>query len=139
MAYYKFTRAIMDGDPIDVYNNGDMKRDFTYIDDIIEGVVRIMDKIPAREQSTHSSVEVPYRLYNIGNNHPVTLMSFIEVLEACCRQKAKLKFLPMQPGDVPATWANSDLLKTLTGYRPQTDFRDGIARFVEWYREYSMK
>ena len=134
MAYYKFTKAIMSGDPIDVYNNGNMRRDFTYIDDIIEGVARIIDKIPAGNVTTNSSFQAPYRLYNIGNNHPVTLMSFIEVLEACCGQKAKLNFLPMQPGDVPATFADIDDLIASIGFKPKTEIDEGLQRFVSWFQ-----
>ena len=133
MAYYKFTKAIMSGEPIDVYNNGEMKRDFTYIDDIIAGVVRVLDRIPSAEASTISGAEAPYKLYNIGNNNPVTLGSFIQAIEESCGRKALKNFLPMQPGDVPVTFANIDELIDEVGYKPATSMRDGIKKFVDWY------
>ena len=133
MAYYKFTKAIINGDPIDVYNNGDMKRDFTYIDDIIAGVVRVMDRIPSAEAKTISGAEAPYKLYNIGNNNPVTLGSFIETIEATCDRKAVKNYLPMQPGDVPVTFADVDELIDEVGYKPETAIRDGMHKFVDWY------
>ena len=133
MAYYKFTKAIMNGESIDVYNNGEMKRDFTYIDDIIAGVVRVMDRIPSAEASRISGAEAPYKLYNIGNNNPVTLGSFIAAIEECCGRKALKNFLPMQRGDVPITFADVDELIDEVGFKPETPIRDGLAEFVDWY------
>jgi UDP-glucuronate 4-epimerase len=133
MAYYKFTKAIQNGDSIDVYNNGDMKRDFTYIDDIVEGVVRVMDKIPTPRENKYSAAKPPYRLYNIGNNNPVTLRDFITAIEGACRVKAKERLLPMQPGDVPVTYANIDDLTMDTGFKPSTSIEQGISKFVNWY------
>lgn len=133
MAYYKFTKAIMNGDPIDVYNNGDMKRDFTYIDDIISGVVCVMDRVPTGLARKVSGAEAPYKLYNIGNNNPVTLGSFIEVIEESCGRKALKNFLPMQPGDVPITFADVDELMNEVGFKPETSIRDGLSKFVHWY------
>ena len=133
MAYYKFTKAILNGDPIDVYNNGEMKRDFTYIDDIIAGVVRVMDRVPSVQSSKVSGAEAPYKLYNIGNNNPVTLGSFIAAIEESCSRKALKNFLPMQPGDVPVTFADVDELIDEVGFKPETAIRDGIKKFVDWY------
>ena len=133
MAYYKFTKAIQNGDSIDVYNNGDMKRDFTYIDDIVEGVVRVMDKIPTPRENKYSAAKPPYRLYNIGNNNPVTLRGFITAIESACGVKAKERLLPMQPGDVPSTYADIDDLTTDTGFKPSTSIEQGISKFVKWY------
>ena len=133
MAYYKFTKAILNGDPIDVYNNGDMQRDFTYIDDIIAGVVRVMDRVPSVQSSKVSGAEAPYKLYNIGNNNPVTLGSFIEAIEDNCARKALKNYLPMQPGDVPVTFADVDELIDEVGYKPETAVRDGMCKFVHWY------
>jgi UDP-glucuronate 4-epimerase len=137
-----FTRAILDGRPIDVFNHGDMERDFTYVDDIVEGVVRILDVVPKGDPSADmtkpdpATSYAPYRLYNIGNNQPVKLMRFIEVLEAALGCKAKMNLLPMQPGDVPATYAEVDDLGRAVGFRPSTPLEEGIARYVTWYREY---
>ena len=142
MSLFLFTRNILEGRPIDVFNNGRHKRDFTYIDDIVEGVVRVLD-CPAQPDPAwagdnpdpHTS-NAPYRLYNIGNDQPVDLGRFIELLEQCLGRKAQKNFLSMQPGDVPATWADvSDLARDF-GYAPSTPIEEGIARFVEWYREY---
>ena len=133
MAYYKFTKAIMNGDPIDVYNNGDMKRDFTYVDDIIAGVVRVMDRVPRGQSSKVSGAEAPYKLYNIGNNNPVTLGSFIEAIEGSCGRKALKNFLPMQAGDVPITFADIDDLVDEVGFKPKTPLQDGLNVFVHWY------
>ena len=145
MALYKFVDAILDGRPIDIYNNGDMYRDFTYVDDLVRGIRLLMDAMPVRpddgimhEGDSLSSV-APYRVVNIGNSDKVKLLDFVDAIEDCLQQKAVRNCMPMQMGDVPATWANAELLKSLTGYSPQTDFRDGIARFVDWYREYSGK
>ena len=137
MAYYKFTKAIFSGAPIDVYNNGEMKRDFTYIDDIIEGVVRVIEKIPRSRSSQFSSAKAPYSLYNIGNNNPVTLGSFIEVIERACGRNAVKNFLPRQPGDVPSTYANIDELIRDIDFQPATSITTGIEIFVDWYLKYS--
>jgi UDP-glucuronate 4-epimerase len=142
MALFLFTRNILDGRPIDVFNYGKMKRDFTYIDDIIEGVIRVINKIPEPHPEwtgaspDPSSSCAPYRLYNIGNNNPVELMRFIEVLEECLGKKAKKNFLPLQPGDIPATYADIDDLMDAVGFNPQTSIEEGIEKFVRWYKEY---
>jgi UDP-glucuronate 4-epimerase len=142
MALFLFTRAIMEGRQIDVFNEGRMERDFTYIDDIVEGVVRIMDRIPtpdaawSGDRPDPSSSFAPYRLYNIGNNKPVALMDFIAILEEHLGRKAKKNFLPMQAGDVPATFADVDALETAVGFKPATPITEGIGRFVAWYRDY---
>ena len=142
MALFLFTRAILAGKPIQVFNHGKMKRDFTYIDDIIEGVVRVMGKpaAPSPEWSGDSpdpgTSYGPYRIYNIGNNQPVELLEFISTLETCLGIEAKKDLLPMQPGDVPATYADIDDLSRDFGFRPKTPLNEGIARFVQWYREY---
>lgn len=134
MAYYKFTKAILNGDPINVYNHGDMKRDFTYIDDIVEGVVRVMDKIPQPQANIYSTAKPPYRLYNIGNNNPVTLRNFITAIEDACGLKANKNLLPMQPGDVPTTYADIDDLQSTFGFEPSISVPKGIKKFVNWYR-----
>ena len=136
MAYFKFTKAILAGKPIDVYNHGDMLRDFTYIDDIIEGVVRIIDRIPQPQVNATTTVQAPYKLYNIGNNQPVTLRRFITALETALGQKAVENHLPMQPGDVPVTYADVDELIADVGFKPATEVEDGLERFVRWYRDY---
>ncbi|MBI4766803.1 MAG: NAD-dependent epimerase [Deltaproteobacteria bacterium] len=142
MALFLFTRAILEGNPIDVFNYGKMQRDFTYIDDIIEGVVRVLEKIPepdpdwnGREPDSASSY-APYRLYNIGNNDPVELLYFIEVLEGCLGKKALKNLMPIQPGDVPATFADVADLTRAVGFKPATSIEDGIQRFVDWYKDY---
>ncbi len=142
MALFIFTRAILEGKPIEVYNYGKMQRDFTYIDDIIEGVARIMDKIPepnpqwnGRQPDTATSY-APYRLYNIGNNHPVELLYFIEILEDCLGKKAIKNLMPLQPGDVPATFADVEDLTRDAGFKPATSIENGIKYFVEWYKDY---
>ena len=142
MALFIFTRAILEGKPIDVFNYGKMQRDFTYIDDIIEGVVRIMDKIPepnpewnGRQPDTATSY-APYRVYNIGNNHPVELLHFIEVLEDCLGEKALKNLMPIQPGDVPATFADVEDLTRDAGFKPATSIENGIKYFVKWYKDY---
>ena len=142
MALFLFTRAILAGEPIKVFNNGQMQRDFTYIDDIVEGVVRVMDKTAtpnpawdgARPDPGTSSA--PYRLYNIGNNNPVKLTEFIDAIEQALGMTAQRELLPMQPGDVAATYANIDDLVADVDYRPQTPIQVGIDNFVAWYREY---
>lgn len=142
MAYFLFTKAIIEGKPIDVFNHGKMQRDFTYIDDIIEGVVRVADKIPEPnaqwrgDNPDSASSYAPYRLYNIGNNNPVELMRFIEVVEACLGKKAEKNFLPMQKGDVHATYADIDDLVADVGFKPSTPIEKGIEEFVKWYRIY---
>jgi UDP-glucuronate 4-epimerase len=142
MAYFLFTRAIVAGEPIQVFNNGDMERDFTYIDDIVEGVFRIAERIPAPNPDWDGNdpdpgtSRAPYRLYNIGNNNPVKLMDFIAVLEACLGRTAQKEFLPMQPGDVPATFADIDDLTRATGFRPSTPIEVGVERFIQWYRQF---
>ena len=137
MAYFKFTKAILNGDPIDVYNNGDMKRDFTYIDDIIEGVIRIIDKIPEPQINKHTFSEAPYALYNIGNNKPITLKKFISAIEKACSKKANKNYLPMQPGDVPITYADVDDLVHAIDFKPTTEIESGIKKFVDWYLEHT--
>lgn len=142
MAYFSFTKAIMEGTPIDVFNFGKMKRDFTYIDDIVEGVVRVMNKIPQpnpewdRKNPDPGSSYAPYKLYNIGNNNPVELIKFIEILETNIGKKAQKNMLPMQQGDVPITYANVDDLMNDVGFKPSTTLENGIQRFVEWYKSY---
>ena len=131
MAYFKFVKAIKAGQPIDVYNHGDMQRDFTYIDDVIEGVVRVMRRAPVSVEAN-----APYKLYNIGNNRPVSLARFIEVVETAVGQTAQKNFLPMQPGDVPITYADVDDLIRDVGFKPTTPIETGMARFVEWYEAY---
>ncbi|GAB4355387.1 MAG: NAD-dependent epimerase [Methylohalobius crimeensis] len=142
MALFKFTRNILEGRPIDVYNHGRHKRDFTYIDDIVEGVVRTLDRIaesdPAwsGDRPDPGTSQAPYRLYNIGCHNPVELMRFIEVLENALGMRAEKNFLPMQQGDVPATYADIDDLMQATGYAPTTPIEEGVARFVTWYKDY---
>lgn len=142
MALYLFTAAILAGRPIDVFNEGRMRRDFTYIDDIVEGVVRAAHHIPQPNRSWSGddpdpgTSSAPYKIYNIGNNQPVELLYFIETLERQLGVPAKKKFLPMQPGDVPATYADVDDLMRDVGFRPATPIEEGIARFVAWYRSY---
>lgn len=142
MAPFLFTRSILAGEPIDVFNNGHHARDFTYIDDVVEGVLRTADKVPqpnpqwsgaAPDPATSSA---PYRIYNIGNHSPVALMTFIGTLEKALGREAKKNFLPLQPGDVPATFANVDDLIADVGFAPATPLAEGIARFVDWYRRY---
>lgn len=142
MAYFSFTKAILEGRPIDVFNHGRMQRDFTYIDDIIEGVVRVIEHIPRPDPSWSAEMpdpatsSAPYRVYNIGNNQPVELGRFIEVLEECLGKKAEKNFLPMQPGEVLMTSADVSDLADAVCFRPDTCIEDGIARFVDWYRDY---
>jgi UDP-glucuronate 4-epimerase len=142
MALFLFTRAILAGEPIDVYNFGKMQRDFTYIDDIVEGVVRVLDRVPqpdpawdpiAADPGTSSA---PYKIYNIGNHHPEELLRFIAVIEECLGKKATMNLLPLQPGDVPATCADIDDLMRDTGFAPNTPIEVGIRRFIDWYRAY---
>jgi UDP-glucuronate 4-epimerase len=142
MAMWLFTRAILDGQPIDVFNNGQMRRDFTYIDDIVQGVVRVADNVPTGnaawtgDRPDPATSRAPYRVYNIGNNQPVELMHMIRTLEQALGQEAVKNFLPLQQGDVPATYADVDDLIRDVGFKPSTPIEVGIQRFVEWYREY---
>lgn len=137
MAYFKFVKAIEAGEPIDVYNFGNLQRDFTYIDDVVEGIVRVMDHPPqATKAEDETEVTAPYKLYNLGNNKPVALGRFIEVIEQALGKEAQKNLLPMQPGDVLATYADVDDLIRDVGFRPDTPIEEGISRFVEWYREY---
>ncbi|MDB4916485.1 MAG: UDP-glucuronate 5-epimerase [Gemmatimonadetes bacterium] len=136
MSVSLFTEAIFAGKTIDVYNHGQMKRDFTYVDDIAEGVVRTAAAIPSPLVESGSSSTAPYRIYNIGNNQPVELLGMIEMLEAAIGRPAVKRMLPMQPGDVPATFADVDGLQAAVGFRPDTPLEIGLARFVEWYRRY---
>ena len=142
MALFKFTRAILNDEPIDVFNHGKHKRDFTYIDDIVEGVVRTLDRIAPgnidwdSDQPDPASSKAPYRLYNIGSNNPVELMHYIAVLEQALGKEAEKNFLPMQAGDVPVTFADVDALMNDVGYKPSTTVETGVARFVAWYREF---
>ncbi len=142
MALFLFTKNILAGKPIDVFNYGNHRRDFTYIDDIVEGVVRVIDNVAAPnpewsgDEPDSASSKGPYRLYNIGNNQPVELMHYIEVLENCLGKKAEKNLLPLQPGDVPDTYADvSDLVRDV-GYKPDMSVEQGVANFVEWYRDY---
>ena len=142
MALFKFTKNILEGKAIEVFNNGNMIRDFTYVDDIVEGVVRVMDRPAEPDPAWNSAApdparsRAPYRIYNIGNNKPVQLMRYIEVLERALGKKAQIEMLPMQPGDVPATTADVSALESDIGYRPRTTVEEGVPRFVEWYRRY---
>jgi len=143
MALFKFTKAILAGDPIDVFNRGEMTRDFTYIDDIVEGIVRVAAKPAAPDpgwsaDTAHpdpsTSGIAPFRVFNIGGGAPVPLMTYIKTLESCLGKTAKLNLLPMQPGDVPATSADTSALRAAVGYAPETPVSVGVARFVDWYR-----
>jgi UDP-glucuronate 4-epimerase len=142
MALFLFTKAILDGRPIDVFNYGQMQRDFTFVDDIVEGVVRVLDRVacsnpvydPARADPATSNA--PYRVFNIGNNKPVPLLDFIACIEEALGRKAEKNLLPLQDGDVPATYANTDALNDWVGFVPGTPIEQGIARFVAWYRDY---
>jgi len=142
MALFLFTRGILAGEPIPVFNNGNMVRDFTYIDDIVEGVIRVIDNVPRPDPAWSGDNPNPatsacrYRIYNIGNGSPQNLMRYIEVLEENLGVKAQYNFMPMQPGDVPATQADTKRLQDDTGYYPSTAIETGVANFVKWYREY---
>ena len=142
MALFKFTKQILAGEPIDVFNYGNHRRDFTYIDDIVEGVVRVMEKTPepnpewSGDQPDPATSRAPWRVYNIGNNSPVELMDYIAALEKALGKEAEKELLPLQPGDVPDTYANVDDLIEHFGYKPSTSVEEGIRRFVEWYRDY---
>jgi len=143
MALFKFTRAILNGTPIDVYNHGEMKRDFTYVDDLAEGLVRLQGAVPRRPAKGEEvpgfdslSPVAPFRIVNIGNAAPVQLMDFIRAIEAALGRTAVLNMMDMQPGDVPATWADTTLLEHLVGALPRSSLSDGVRRFVDWYRDY---
>jgi UDP-glucuronate 4-epimerase len=134
------------GRPIDIYNNGDMHRDFTYVADLVRAIRLLIDAVPVRPASAEEiepgdslSPVAPFRIVNIGNSEKIRLLDFIEAIETELGIEAKRNYMPMQLGDVPATWANADLLKRLTGYRPETDYREGIAKFVAWFRDYYNK
>lgn len=146
LALFKFVDAILEGRPIDIYNNGEMHRDFTYVDDLVRAIRLLIDVIPERPASQEEIPEgdslspvAPFRIVNIGNSDKVRLLDFVDAIEAELGIAAQRNYLPMQMGDVPATWADATLLQRLTGYRPQTHFRDGIARFVAWFRDYYAK
>ena len=143
MAPYKFVDAISNGRPIDIYNHGEMYRDFTYVEDLVRGIRLLMDAAPVRPGSPEEIAEgdslspvAPYRIVNIGNSDKVRLLDFVDAIEAAVGRTAIRNYMDMQTGDVPATWADATLLQRLTGYKPQTDVREGIARFVSWFREY---
>lgn len=141
MALFIFTKAIMEGKPIEVFNHGRMQRDFTYIDDIVEALLRVVDKVPEPQNFDHhhlhpASSHAPYRVYNIGNDQPIELNYMIEVIEKTLGKKATKKLMPMQPGDVAATWANVDALKQAVDFQPTTSIEDGIKAFVDWYSSY---
>jgi UDP-glucuronate 4-epimerase len=143
MALFKFTEAILEGRPIDIYNHGEMYRDFTYVEDLVRGIRLLIDAVPERPARRDDipdgdslSPVGPYRVVNIGNSEKVRLLDFIEALEERLGRTAQRNLMEMQPGDVPATWADATLLQSLTGYRPQTDVKDGIAAFVAWFRDY---
>ena len=142
MALFLFTKAILENRPIDVFNYGKMKRDFTYIDDIVEGVVRVIDNVAKKDKCwsgrrpNPASSKAPYRVYNIGNGSAVELMDFIKAIEEVLGREAKKNLLPLQPGDVPATWADTHALQKDLGYRPNTPVKEGIEKFIKWYREF---
>ena len=143
MALFKFTKGILEGTPIDIYNNGDMFRDFTYVEDLVRGIALLIDTPPLRPESSEDiqagdslSPVAPHRIVNIGNSDKVRLLDFVEAIEEALGKKAIRNYMDIQPGDVPATWANANLLKQLTGYKPETGFKTGVNRFVSWYRDY---
>jgi UDP-glucuronate 4-epimerase len=143
MALFKFVEAILKGEPIDIYNRGEMSRDFTYVDDLVAGIRRLIDTPPVRpaspgdiEEGDSLSPVAPFRIVNIGNSDQVRLLDFIEAIETELGKQAVRNYMPMQKGDVPATWADTSLLRRITGSAPKTDYRDGIRQFVRWYREY---
>lgn len=138
MALFKFTKAILEDRSIDVYNHGDMARDFTYVTDLVDGIVRLIEAVPGTEGVEGDSLSpvAPHRIVNIGNSNSVQLLTYIEAIEAATGRKADMNMMPMQPGDVPATWADASLLQHLTQYKPRTQVTEGVASFVAWYREY---
>jgi UDP-glucuronate 4-epimerase len=146
LALFKFVDAILDDRPIDIYNHGDMERDFTYIGDLVRAIELLIAVPPEPpesrgEISPNDSISpvAPFRIVNIGNSEPVRLLDFIDIIEEKLGKKAQLNYLGMQPGDVPATWANADLLRELTGYQPHTGIREGVSAFVDWFRDYYRK
>lgn len=145
MAYYSFTKNIFEGKPIKVFNQGDMSRDFTFIDDIVEGMIRLIDHSPKpnnywdRNNPDPSSSYAPYQIYNIGNNNPVNLLKFVQILEKLIGKKAKVEFLPMEPGDVKVTYADISSLQKDVGFSPSTPLEKGLEQFVDWYKEYHLK
>lgn len=142
MALFKFTKAILNGDPIDVYNHGDMRRDFTFVDDLVDGITRLIDRAPGETPvgpMDSLSPVAPFRVVNIGNGAPEQLTDFIAAIEAATGRKAQQTLLPMQPGDVPATWADAALIEALIGPLPRTDIRSGVAQFVDWYRGWNAR
>jgi UDP-glucuronate 4-epimerase len=139
MAFFIFAKAILSGKPIQVFNDGDMKRDFTYVDDVIEGIMQVLDKPPQASEEQHSSpADSParFRLLNIGSHHPVSVMDMIRLLESALGKEAELEFLPMQPGDVRETYADMTRFMDLTGFSPKTTLEEGVKQFVEWYVDY---
>ncbi|WP_289043132.1 NAD-dependent epimerase/dehydratase family protein [uncultured Aliiroseovarius sp.] len=143
MALFKFTKGIIEGTPIDIYNNGEMFRDFTYVEDLVRGIRLLIDAAPVRperpddiEDGDSLSPTAPYRVVNVGNSDKVRLLDFVDAIEDAIGKKAQRNYMEMQMGDVPATWADATLLQRLTGYRPTTDFREGVNSFVAWYRDY---
>ena len=139
MALYKFVEAILHDRPIDIYNHGEMYRDFTYVTDLVRAIRLLIDAVPVKGQPVEGdslSPAAPWRVVNIGNSDKVKLLDFVDAIEAALGRKAKRNYMEMQMGDVPATWANADLLRHLTGYAPQTAVKDGIVEFVSWYRNY---
>lgn len=140
MAPFLFTKAILNGDPIKVFNHGKMLRDFTFVDDIVEGVLRIQDVVPTRDEAcamdNPSSSKAPYRVFNIGNNEPIELMTFIKAIENAAGKEAVKEYLPMQPGDVPATYADVEDLEKTVGFKPSTSIQEGMNKFVAWYKEF---
>lgn len=139
MAYFKFTKNILEDKPIQVYNYGDMMRDFTYIDDIVEGIVRLIDHPPKILQHSLNAAIAPFKIYNIGNNRPVKLTDFIKILEKLCGKKARIEYLPMQPGDVKETYAAIDDIQEEIGFKPNTPLEVGLKKFVDWYKTYYKK
>ncbi|MEL6459329.1 MAG: NAD-dependent epimerase [Cyanobacteria bacterium J06621_15] len=135
MAYFKFVRAIEQNQPINVFNHGKMQRDFTYIDDVVEGIVRVLNR-PPQPNNTDDNSNARYKIYNIGNNKPVELLAFIEVIEQAMGKQAQKNFLPMQPGDVPRTYADVDELMEDVGFRPTTTIEEGIEKFIRWYQDF---
>jgi len=136
MAYFKFTKNILEGKPIQVYNYGDMMRDFTYIDDIVEGIVRIIDHPPKNSKRSLNAAIPPFKIYNIGNNRPVKLTDFIKILEKLCGKKARIDYLPMQPGDAKETYAAIDDIQEEIDFKPNTPLEIGLKKFVNWYKTY---
>ena len=143
MALFKFTKAILNGKPIDVYNHGEMARDFTYVSDLVKAIMLLIDALPHHKSEKHSTIKAdslspvaPFRIVNIGNSQKIKLLDFIEAIEEELGIKAFKNLMPMQTGDVPATWANANLLRELTGFAPETDYKQGVKMFVNWYRNY---